>query len=294
MKKITAICSAAMVLSLLSGCSDATASLKNGSDTLMKVGKTAITKQQVYNIMYNYAGSTQVVSDATKVITSQEVEVTDEMKESAQSTLDMYKTIYSDSFTDYLEDAGLTEDDYINDYLIPSLQAEKLTDLYIDESYDTLLERYKPVKATILKFTDTENANSALAALRDGTMTAEEAANEFETDSTGQPEIITIDNTEYDSVALAALRAASPDDGWMNVSASYGTDIYVMHMDENNTDSIKDEIVEAFAEISDINDQATAFYFEKYGFHVYDIDLYKALRDSNPTLLTQEVPVSAE
>ncbi len=293
MKKITAICSAAMVLSLLSGCSDATASLKNGSETLMKVGKTAITKQQVYDIMYNYAGSTQVVSDATKVITSQEVEVTDEMKESAQSTLDMYKMIYSDSFASYLEDAGLTEEDYINDYLIPSLQAEKLTDLYIDECYDTLLERYKPIKATVLKFTDTDTANSALSALKDGTMTAEEAVNEFETDSTGNSEIITIDST-YDSVAMAALRAASPDDGWMIVSASYGTDVYVMHLDENNTDSIKDEITESFAGISDINDQATAHYFEKYGFHVYDIDLYKALRDSNPTLLTQEVPVSAE
>ena len=282
-----------MVLSLLSGCSDATASLKNGSETLMKVGKTAITKQQVYDIMYNYAGSTQVVSDATKVITSQEVEVTDEMKESAQSTLDMYKMIYSDSFASYLEDAGLTEEDYINDYLIPSLQAEKLTDLYIDECYDTLLERYKPIKATVLKFTDTDTANSALSALKDGTMTAEEAVNEFETDSTGNSEIITIDST-YDSVAMAALRAASPDDGWMIVSASYGTDVYVMHLDENNTDSIKDEITESFAKISDINDQATAHYFEKYGFHVYDIDLYKALRDSNPTLLNQEVPVSAE
>ena len=283
-----------MMLSLLSGCSDATASLKNGSETLLKAGKTTITKQQVYNIMYNYAGSTQVVSDATKVITSQEVEVTDEMKESAQNTLDMYKAIYSDSFNDYLEDSGLTEEDYINDYLIPSLQAEKLTDLYIDECYDTLLDRYKPIKATVLKFSDTENANSALSALKDGTMTAEEAANEFETESTGDPEIITIDTTDYDSVALAALRAASPDDGWMIVSASYGTDVYVMHLDENNTDSIKDEIVESFAEISDINDQATAHYFEKYGFHVYDIDLYKALRDSNPTLLSQEVPVSAE
>lgn len=282
-----------MVLSLLSGCSDATASLKNGSETLMKVGKTAITKQQVYDIMYNYAGSTQVVSDATKVITSQEVEVTDEMKESAQSTLDMYKMIYSDSFASYLEDAGLSEEDYINDYLIPSLQAEKLTDLYIDECYDTLLERYKPIKATVLKFTDTDTANSALSALKDGTMTAEEAVNEFETDSTGEPEIITIDST-YDSVAMAALRAASPDDGWMIVSASYGTDVYVMHLDENNTDSIKDEITESFAKISDINDQATAHYFEKYGFHVYDINLYKALRDSNPTLLNQEVPVSAE
>lgn len=293
MKKITAICSAAMVLSLLSGCSDATASLKNGSETLLKAGKTTITKQQVYNIMYNYAGSTQVVSDATKVITSQEVEVTDEMKESAQNTLDMYKAIYSDSFNDYLEDSGLTEEDYINDYLIPSLQAEKLTDLYIDECYDTLLDRYKPIKATVLKFTDTDTANSALSALKDGTMTAEEAVNEFETDSTGEPEIITIDST-YDSVAMAALRAASPDDGWMIVSASYGTDVYVMHLDENNTDSIKDEITESFAKISDINDQATAHYFEKYGFHVYDIDLYKALRDSNPTLLNQEVPVSAE
>lgn len=292
MKKNTAI-SLALLL-LLSGCKDATAALKDASSTVMKVGTQTVTKGDIYTIMNTYAGASQVVSDATKKITAIEVEVTDEMRESAESSLNMYKTIYGDSFNSYLENAGMTEESYIEDYLIPGLQADALTDKYIEENFDALVERYHPVKATVLQFTSLDNANAALSALKDGTMTPEEAAEEYESATSGTPEIITIENNTYDVMALALIRSATKDDGWSSVTSQTSGEVYVIRVEENDASAMKDEVTSTFGSVADIDDQATAHYFEKYGFRVYDIDLYNALKDSNPGILTQEVPISAQ
>lgn len=292
MKKNTAI-SLALLL-LLSGCKDATAALKDASSTVMKVGTQTVTKGDIYTIMNTYAGASQVVSDATKKITAIEVEVTDEMRESAESSLNMYKTIYGDSFTSYLENAGMTEESYIEDYLIPGLQADALTDKYIEESFDALVERYHPVKATVLQFSSLDNANAALSALKDGTMTAEEAAEEYESATSGTPEIVTIENNKYDVMALALIRSATKDDGWASVTSQTSGEVYVIRVEENDASAMKDEVISTFGSVADIDDQATAHYFEKYGFRVYDIDLYNALKESNPGILTQEVPISAQ
>ena len=295
MKKMMTLIAVPAAALMLCGCSDAKASLKDASTALVKVGSVSVTKGEVYNIMRSYTGGYQIVTDATKVITSNEVEVTDEMRESAQSSLSMYQLYYGSQFEQYLESSGLTEDDYVEQYLIPGLQAEELPSKYIEENYDDLITRYNPVKATILEFTELESAQAALGALKDGSMSPAEAADEYDSSSSGDPEIVTLETTDYDSLALALVRSLKPDEGWNMVTSSAGDTIYLIRVEEtDDEEALKEEITKELSSISSIEEDVKKYYFKKYGFHVYDIDLYNAIAADNPEILVQDVPISAQ
>ena len=95
-KNIVLLASSLLALSTITGCSDATASLKDKSTVVMKVGKTAITKGEVYSTLFASYGYTQAVTDAKHIIANNEIEITDEMKEQADSIVEMYKNYYGD------------------------------------------------------------------------------------------------------------------------------------------------------------------------------------------------------
>ena len=171
MKNMKYLIVSAFAALLLAGCSDASAKLKSANDVVMTVGSATITKGEIYNAMAVSSGGSQIASDAKNAIAKAEIEVTDEIKESAQSTLDLYSSLYGDSFATMLETSGMTQEEYLNDYLIPSLQGEKLVDKYIDEHFDEIAAAYDPVQTTILTFTAKEDAEAALASLRDGSKT---------------------------------------------------------------------------------------------------------------------------
>lgn len=282
------VLSAACALLVLAGCSDASASIKDKSETVMTVGNTTVTKGDVYDMLVLSIGADEVYNDAFRYISENEIEVTDEMKENAKSTLELYSTMYGDSFTSYLESSGLTEDDYLNRFLIPSLQQEKLVGTYIDEHFDEVASQYNPIKVIVLSFTSEDDASAALSALKDGSLTAAEAASQNNSSSTGTEEIVTINTTTYDTAALSVMRSASPDEGWIEVPSSDGATFYVLKVVSNDPQDYKEETITTLSNIAAITSASTDYFFRKYGFHVYDISIYNALKDSYPELLVQD------
>ena len=67
--------------SVLAGCSDAQAKLKDSSTALFSVGKKTVTKGDLYSKMNSTSGASVVTNNATKQISAAEIEVTDDMKE---------------------------------------------------------------------------------------------------------------------------------------------------------------------------------------------------------------------
>ncbi len=285
-KNIVLLASSLLALSTITGCKDATASLKDKSTVIMKVGNTAITKGEVYSTLFSSYGYTQAVTDAKQVIANSEIEVTDDMKEQADSIVEMYKSYYGDQFTSMLESNNLTEDEYKEKY-ITSLQTAELTNKYIDDEFDALVLEYTPVKATILSFTEEDKADSALSALNDGSMTASEAATEYESSKDGSSEIITINTTDYDSEALALVRSNSSDDGWAKVTSSSSGTTYLIHVDDTDANNFKDDFKSSISSTDAVKNDATTYFFKKYNFHVYDINLYNAIEENNPEALVQ-------
>lgn len=290
MKKNTVLLTAILLtVTPLAGCTDAQAKLKDSSTALFSVGSKTVTKGDLFSKMVADSGASQVTSDATKVISEKEIEVTDDMQKSAESTLSSYKSLYGDSFTSYLESAGMSEDDYLNDYLIPSLQAEKLPEKYLTENWKNVIELYSPVKATVLEFTDSNDAESALSELKDGSKTAAEAASGHNSSSTGESKIYTIEDTDLDSIVRTVITSNSPDDGWSEVPASDGSTYYVVRVDDNEPNNFKDECISTLKELDQVSSDANTYFYKKYGFHVYDKTIYDALSEDYPDYLVQDM-----
>lgn len=289
MKNTNLLLASLLLITPLAGCSDAQANLKDGSTVLVKVGKEKITKEKLFQLMNSTSGAATVIADATKTISSAEVEVTDEMKENAENTLASYKSMYGDTFNSYLEQNNMSEDDYLNKNLIPALQAEKLPELYIEQNWKKVIKLYEPVKATVLEFTSSDDANNALSALKDGSKTPAEAASENNSSSSGESKIYTLDDTDLDSTAHSVITNGSPDDGWSMVPTTSGDTVYVIRVDDNNPDNFKDEAITKLTSINNISSDANTYFFKKYKFHIYDITIYNAISSDYPDYLVQNL-----
>lgn len=289
MKNTNLLLASLLLVTPLAGCSDAQANLKDGSTVLVKVGKEKITKEKLFQLMNSTSGAATVIADATKTISSAEVEVTDEMKENAENTLASYKSMYGDTFNSYLEQNNMSEDDYLNKNLIPALQAEKLPELYIEQNWKKVIKLYEPVKATVLEFTSSDDANNALSALKDGSKTPAEAASENNSSSSGESKIYTLDDTDLDSTANSVITNGSPDDGWSMVPTTSGDTVYVIRVDDNNPDNFKDEAITKLTSIDNISSDANTYFFKKYKFHIYDITIYNAISSDYPDYLVQNL-----
>jgi len=289
MKKINLILASVLALAPLAGCTDASAKVSDAKTALFTVGKTNVTKGSVYTLMNSSAGATTAVNDANKKIASAEIEVTDEMKATAESTLNSYKSLYGDTFTSYLEQQNMTEDEYVNDYLIPSQQAEKLTAKYLDENFDEVCTSYQVVKATILEFTSQDDANAALSELKDGSKTAAEAASGHNSSSTGTSTVYTLESTDVNSMVRTIISSASPSDGWQMVPEDTGTSYAVVKVDDNTPSNFKDEATTALAAISNVSSAATTYFFKKYNFVIYDITVYDGVKADHPDNLVQDM-----
>ena len=293
-KKLLTGASAIALSFTLAGCSDASAKLKDSSSGLIKVGNKTITKGQIYSTMVSMSGASTAINNATNKIAAAEVEVTDEIKQQAESSLNTYKSMYGDSFASYLESTGMTEDEYVNEYLIPSLLAADLSTKYIEEKWDDLITMYKPVKATVLTFSSQEDRDAALQELNDGSSNAETAAKNHNSTSDGSSKVYTNQDTTLDTMVRAVLSSMKSSDGWVDTQSSDSATYYLLHVDEDDTENYREELKTAFSNISNVKTDATTYYFKKYGFHIYDITLYDAVKASYPDNLVQDMPADTD
>ncbi len=284
-KKI--LCAGLSIL-MLAGCKDATASLKDSSAAIMTVGSKTVTKGDVYNTLFYSIGSNTVQTNVMSTIAEQEIELTDDMKESAQSQIDVYRMMYGDQLDTFLKQMNITEEEYLNDYVIPDMRSAELVKKYTEENFDSLCSTYNPIKVIVLSFTSEEDASAALSSLKDGSATAAEAASANNSSSTGTEEIITIETLSYDSAALSVLRSASPDDGWAEVPSTDGATFYVLKVVSNTPSEFKEEALTTLSSIGEVNSESQEYYLRKYNFHVYDINLYNMLKNDAPEMLIQD------
>lgn len=288
MKRVLTLLTAFMAVSMLAGCKDASAQLKDAQQAVVTIGDKAITKGDLYSMMNSSIGAEEVYSDAFKAIAAQEVEITDKMREDAKSNLDLYKMMYGDQFTQYMTSLGLSEEDYMEQYMIPSMQTQGLTAKYIEENFADLVKEYNPIQAIILSFTTKDDASEALSGLKDGKLTPAQAASENNSSSYGDSEIITINTTSYDSAALSVIRSGSPDDGWVMVPSTDGATFYLVNIVSNNPEDYKEEVTSTLTNVTAIKDKSNEYYLRKYNFHIYDITVYNAMKDAHPEALVQD------
>ncbi|MCF0109400.1 MAG: hypothetical protein HUJ57_04880 [Erysipelotrichaceae bacterium] len=280
MKKL--ICLGTALLLLLTGCSDAHASMKSAADPLMSVGKTTITKGDVYNFLKKSA-SGMIIQDALDKIVEAEVEVTPEMEESARSTETLYKTMYGDAYEDMVKAYGYEDaEDFYNRALLASAKENELIKKYVKENLETVATEYAPKKAIVMDFNTVDDADLAKTELDAGSEPAKVLVN-YESTASGAEEIVTA-QSGYPSEVLAVLNSISADDGYAKIAGSDGK-VYLIKLISSDVNDFADEFVESIYQTGTFSTDAVAHYLKKYNFSIHDRETYDALKTAYPDFI---------
>ncbi len=296
--KIVLVLGAAL---MLGGCGNATANISHGSDVIGTIGSTSITDGDIYGSLKSSSGYSYALTMIREQIFAREIEVTDEMRQQAQDEYDQYAEQYE------AQDTGMTAeeyviylgyesvDDYINKVYLPNYEQQALNAKYMEDDNANFLEEYEPVKAQIIQTSDQDTASQALEALNNGDDFAD-VAEEYNDSTTydGSEQIVT---TQSGLPTAVMTKLNDAEDGTLVNEVIADTTngyYYVVRLVSKDYETIKDDIVEALQDNTTLTNDAMVYYLKKYNFTVYDVDIFNALRDSNPEYLVQRPELAEE
>ena len=299
MKKLVKIALLSFItVALLAGCKDATATVSNPKEMLVKIGNVTVTKGDVYAEMMKDDASNTVVNLALKQIANAEVETTDDIKKEAQSTYDDYKAQIESTGVDFetgLKQYGYASAEEFMDYCISTVKADRLLDKYIDENWDKLGEENKPVKAKMI-WVDGSNgmedaqkeANEAIALLKSGVSFEEVSEKYNDRSAYAEEKLYTLANNstlDY-NVLQFMLNTATPTLSEA-IQANTGSAYYVVQVTNTNINQMKDEFITAYKNMTNTRDTVFHNYFKAHKFTIYDIDVFNTVKANYPSYLVQ-------
>lgn len=279
MKKVIVLL---LSLIVLAGCSDGYAKISDDSTVLFKVGSEEITKGDVYASMFSNAGSYVTINGATQTVVNAEIPVTDKMKQEAQSTMDTMANMYGEMFEQVLQSNGYKDaDDYLNNGLVPSLQAKELYTKYVEENWDTYVAEKNPKKAVVLEFSDLDKANEAVGKLNEGSV-IEDVVKEYGVASNPSEQIILAD-AKYPTEVMTALNGEAS--GEFTALSTTDGKVYVFKLTNSDPESFKDEVIAQLIMKEEVQTATIDFYIKKYELEIFDRDLYDMIELSHPEYL---------
>ena len=107
---------------------------KDGDDIVIKLDGMTITADELYDALKEQGGQTIAINMVDEYILDKEYETTDEMKESAEATIDNYKSTYGDNYQSFLEYNGIANDSELKELLIRNSKLTNATDDYIEDN----------------------------------------------------------------------------------------------------------------------------------------------------------------
>ncbi len=296
MKKAMTLSCAALMALALSGCKDASVDISNGNDVLFTVGSTKVTNDDIFRPIFLSSGFSEVNKQVSKIIYDKEVPVNDEITAEAKKSMDEFKKSAKDNLSAILKQYGCeNEEEYYNDYVIPSVQGTQLAKKYLEANAEDQITTYKPVKARIIACTSEGNAQNALKAVQDGGSFESAAKTYGKTDTYTGSEIIVNQSSQLPSVVWSKISVITDKEAMINEVITDNTDAenplyYVVKVTNTKAlEEFKDEALQSILDRSTtIRQEAMVHYLKQYQFHVYDIDIYNSYQSSMPDYLVQD------
>lgn len=288
MKKLLGILCVAMLV-MVSGCKDATTSVSNGSEMLMRVGDTTITKENVNTLLKLHTGYNSVLQDVIQKILDAEITITEEIEKAAKESLEKSKENLGENFLSSIEKSGYAdEEDYYRSVSLNGVLRKELTKKYLVE--ENQIEKYHPFKAQMLIAKDQESANKALEELKNG-VPFEEVTQQYG-DVSKSDGTITIYHSGSGLPAIVTEKITNTAQAQLLeevITDSANSVYYVVNIVDYDYKNFVDEAATAIIEkTTSLNDEAIVFYLKKHQFRVYDIDIYNGIKQTNPTYLVQD------
>lgn len=298
MKKTKAGCALAIAL-MLGGCGNAYADISHGNDVIATIGDVTITDGDLYPQMKESSGAEYTLTMIRQKIYEKEVEVSDEMREQAQEEYDsnasLAESYYGMTMDEYVVRLGYTgKEEYIEKVLLPNYEQIELNKKYFDDNNEQFLKDWQPVVARIFATSDQDKASQALELLKEGE-DFESVTEEYgdTTTYTGSEKLYYTDSG-LPSVVLNKLTSQDGEDTLISeviVDATNGT-YYIAYLVSDDYAMIKDEIIDALSENTNITTDALVYYLKKHHFTVYDTDVFNSIRTSYPQYLVQRPDIS--
>jgi len=298
MRKILKITLAVLLgLAMLTGCGDASATLSDKKSALITVGKTSVTKEQVYDHMVTADAAKTVILQATASVLDAEVETTDAMKTAAQAKVDSYKKQFGDNFTTYLQYLGYSTEQDLYDASLNDERASALIDKYITDNWDSLVTKYTPIMAKLMYFeassySSTEAAyqaaGKALDEVKAGADFATTAAKYKSSSTLAAEQLYTRETESLDYNVLQFMTTATTPT-LSTVIANEAVDgYYIVQITSVNIEQYKSNFVSYLKGLTDMSNTVNAFYFTKHNFTIYDITTYNLVKSNYAAYLVQK------
>lgn len=287
------LCSLAM-LATLSGCKDAVADISKGSEKLVTVGDTTITKEKMYDILKGSNGGSATLDLVKEKIYDKEgIKLTDDIKKEAKESLASTKKTFGGekAFLNAIKSYGFkSEEEYLEKASYPSLLNKELMKKYVKDNQKTLFEKYHPVKANILQFDKKENAEKALKALEKGDSAKTVAKKYGKTDTYDGSEKIYFSGSGLPDAVFSKVSAASAK-GLIKevIEDTQGKTYYLVNLTNIDPTSFADDARDALVSgVNDLSNSMMEYYLKKYNFTIYDIDIYNQIKSSNESYIIQK------
>ena len=107
---------------------------KNGDDIVVSVKGKTITANELYSELKKQNGEKIAINIIDEYILNKKYKTTDDMKNSAKSTVDNYKSTYGNSYQSFLEYNGIANDAELKSLLIKNSKLTLATEDYIKEN----------------------------------------------------------------------------------------------------------------------------------------------------------------
>ena len=107
---------------------------KNGDDIVISVDGKTITADDLYSELKEQNGRNVAINMIDEYILNKEYETTDDIKASAEATIESYKNTYGDNYEAFLEYNGISSDSELKELLIANSKLTLVTEDYIENN----------------------------------------------------------------------------------------------------------------------------------------------------------------
>ena len=278
MKKILVVL---FTLLLLAGCTKGYSQITTGEDILFKSPDSTYTKSDLYNTLKVYNADSIKLDILNTIASNMELDMSN-IEQQAKDTLEMYKQI---GYGDYIIASYGSEEAFIK-YVISNSVIDALSEVYIDDKFDSIVNQDKPIKMQYVYFEDLDVANKFIEEVKAGS-TFDMAAvnNEFITSPEEGVYLITDNNLPFEvkeymedtnNVGLSSIitTSTSTQDSEGNIVTN--NKYYILNITDRNIENYKDSYKELKLESTDDN-AVVNYMFETHKIEFYDQDIYELM-----------------
>lgn len=272
---------------LLVGCGSSSAityssEVSDGDKTVITIGDTKITNNEIYHHLLKQFGSSEVLSLALTYIADQEVTDKEAIKAKVDEKVASTKENITTSLDEVAKQYGYkNEQEYIDKIITVGAKQDLLIDKYIDKNYNDLIKEYK-VKYLKVITVDTESgALSLIDKIKEGA-DFDTVMNENNGSDVG---MVTTKSTNVDSKIIKKLDKFTKDGIYDKVIKTSESKYAVVYVYNNDKSKIKDEVKSSLASVSEMSTKMESYYLKQYNFDIYEEAIKDEIKESNEDYL---------